>query len=270
VRTERMVAIVTGGGRGIGAAAAERLASDGTEVVLVARTSAETEQVAAGIEEAGGSALALAADVTEEGAADMIIQAAEEHFGRPCQILVNAAGIIGPVTELAELDLASLRHVLEVNLAGALRLSQGVLPAMKQEAWGRIVNVTSGLARRVRPGMGAYSTAKAALSHLSQIMDAEVREHGVRVFALEPGIVRSRMTDQLRSLEPTGIRAGVVQMFQDIERDPGLVEAADSARLIHLVATGQADDLAGTAFSIYDPSIRPRITASPQPDGLGT
>jgi NAD(P)-dependent dehydrogenase (short-subunit alcohol dehydrogenase family) len=258
-----MVAIVTGGGRGIGAAAAQSLASDGIEVVLVARSRAETGQVAAGIEDAGGSVLALAADVSEDGAADKVTQAAEEHFGRPCQILINAAGITGPVTELAELDLASFRRVIEINLIGALRLGQAVLPAMKQKAWGRIVNVTSGLAHRVQPGLGAYSTAKAALSHLSQIMDAETREHGVRVFALEPGVVRSRMNDQLRSLEPTGIRAGVVQMLRDIERGPGLVEAADSARLIQLTATGQADDLAGTPSRSMTPASVP---ASRHPD----
>jgi 3-oxoacyl-[acyl-carrier protein] reductase len=259
VRTEQIVAIVTGGGRGIGAAAARNLASDGIEVVLVARSKAETGQAAADIEDAGGSALALAADVSEDGAADMITRAAEEHFGRPCQILINAAGITGPVAELAELDLASFQRVIEINLTGTLRLAQAVLPAMKQKAWGRIVNITSGLARRIQPGMGAYSTSKAALSQLSQIMDAETRQHGVRVFALEPGVVQTRMYDQMRSLEPTGIRAGVVQMFRDIERSPGFVEMADSARLIHLVATGRADDLAGTAFSIYDPTIRARI-----------
>jgi NAD(P)-dependent dehydrogenase (short-subunit alcohol dehydrogenase family) len=262
VQTERMVAIVTGGGRGIGAAAARSLASDGIEVALVARSDAETRQVAAGIEDAGGSALALAADVSEDEAADTITRAVEEHFGRPCQVLVNAAGITGPVAELAELDLASFRRVIEINLIGALRLAQAALPAMEQKGWGRIVNVTSGLARRVQPGMGAYSATKVALSHLSQIMDAEARQHGVRVFALEPGVVRSRMSDQLRSLEPTGVRAGVVQMFRDIERGPGFVEAADSARLIHLAATGRADDLAGTAFSIYDPDIRARVAAA--------
>jgi NAD(P)-dependent dehydrogenase (short-subunit alcohol dehydrogenase family) len=261
VRTEQMVAIVTGGGRGIGAAAAQSLASDGIEVVLVARSETETSQVAAGIEEAGGGALALAADVSEDGAADMITRTAEEHFGRPCQILVNAAGITGPVAELAELDLASFRRVIDVNLTGGLRLAQAVLPAMKRQAWGRIVNVTSGLAHRVQPGLGAYSTTKAALSQLSLIMDAEARQHGVRVFALEPGVVQTRMNDQMRSLEPAGIRAGVVRMLQDIERGPGLVDEADSARLIHLAATGRADDLAGTPFSIYDPSIRARITS---------
>jgi len=236
MRAEQTVAIVTGGGRGIGAATAQSLASDGIEVVLVARSEAETSEVAAGIEGAGGGALALAADVSEDGAADMITRTAEEHFGRPCQILVNAAGTTGPVAELAELDLASFRRVIDINLTGGLHLAQAVLPA----------------------------TTKAALSQLSQVMDAETRHHGVRVFALEPGVVQTRMNDQMRSLEPTGVGAGVVQMLQDIERGPGLVEEADPARLIHLAATGRADDLAGTPFSIYDPSIRARITSAPR------
>lgn len=259
MQAEQKVAIVTGGGRGIGAAAAQRLAADGIAVAVVARHEAETAQVAAGIEASGGRALALTADVAQEGAAEHITEVVAGHFGQPCQILVNAAGISGPVAELAEVDMASFRQVMEINLLGAWRLARSVLPAMKQSAWGRIVNITSGLARRIQPGLGAYSTAKAALSHLSQIMDAEIRQHGVRVFALEPGVVDSRMTGHLRSLEPTGIRAGIIKMLHDMERDPGLVQEAESARLIHLAATGQADDLAGTAFSIYDPAIRARI-----------
>ena len=254
-----MVAIVTGGGRGIGAAAARDLAAAGISVALVARDQSGITQVAATIEEAGGSALPVPADVSEDGAAGAIIDAAREHFGRPGQILVNAAGITGPVAELGDVSVEAFRQVMDVNLTGALRMAQAMLPAMKQQGWGRIVNITSGLARRVQPGLGAYSTAKAALSHLSQIMDAETRERGVRVFALEPGLVRSSTSDHLLSLEPTGIRAGVVQMLRKMERDPGLVEAAHSARLIRLAATGQADDLAGTAFSIYDPGIRDRL-----------
>lgn len=261
MQTNRTVAIVTGGGRGIGAAAAERLASGGTQVVLVARNGTEVQHVAAGIKSAGGDVLALPADVSESGAANTIVRAAEAHFNQPCQILVNAAGITGPVSELADLCLASFRHVIEVNLIGALHLSQAVLPSMKQSGWGRIVNVTSGLGRRIQSGLGAYSTTKAALTHMSQIMDAEAREHGVRVFALEPGVVRSRMSDHLRSLEPTGFRAGIVQMVEKIERDLGLIEATESARLVYLTATGQADDLADGPFSIYDPNIRARIAS---------
>ncbi len=256
-----MVAIVTGGGRGLGAAAARSLAAAGTSVALVARSQKETARVAADIEAAGGSALPLAADVSQDETAGEIALETEAHFGRPCQILVNAAGITGPVVELSELEVASFRKVIEVNLIGTLRMAQAVLPAMRRQAWGRIVNITSGLARRVQPGLGAYSVGKAALSQLSQVMDAETRGQGVRVFALEPGVVRSRMSERLRELEPTGVRAGVVQMLRDIERDPGLIEAADSARLIHLAATGQADDLAGSPFSIYDPRIRARLAS---------
>jgi NAD(P)-dependent dehydrogenase (short-subunit alcohol dehydrogenase family) len=262
MQVDRLVAIVTGGGRGIGEATARALASDGAAVVVVARTRTEIEQVAAEIQHAGGAALPLAADIGSEGSANKIARTAEEQFGKPCQILVNAAGITGPVAELADVEVASVRRVLEIHLLGALSLSQAVLPGMKRQGWGRIVNVTSGLSRRVQPGLGAYSTAKAALLHLSRIMDAESRQHGVRVFALEPGIVRSQMNQELRSLAPTGVRAGVVQMLRDMERDPGLVEATESARLIRLAATGQADDLAGAAVSIYDSRIRARLAAA--------
>lgn len=258
---EDSVAVVTGGGRGIGEATARELAAVGVAVVLVARTAVEVGRAAAEIRDEGGRAVALSADVALPASATATAAAAREHFGRPADILINAAGVTGPVVELAEVEQEAFRRVLDVNLVGALALSQAVLPPMRRNGWGRIVNVTSGLGRRAQPGLGAYSTSKAALTHLSRIMDAEEQHHGVRVFALEPGVVGSQMNEALRSMEETGVRAGVVQMLRDIERDPamGMVDARESARLIRLAATGQADDLAPDAASIYDPEVRARV-----------
>jgi NAD(P)-dependent dehydrogenase (short-subunit alcohol dehydrogenase family) len=131
---------------------------------------------------------------------------------------------------------------------------------MRERGRGRIVNVISGLARRAQPGVGAYSASKAALLHLSRTVDAENRERGVRVFAIEPGVVRTDMNAFLRSQEPIGVRASVVQMLDGMETDPGFVEPEESAALIRLAATGQADYLAGEAASIYDPAIRARLS----------
>jgi short chain dehydrogenase len=120
------------------------------------------------------------------------------------------------------------RATLDVNLTGAFAMSQAVLPAMKARGSGRIVNVISGLAHRPQPGLGRL-----------------LREQG-----------------RAASPEPSGVRASVIGMLNQLEADPGFVEAEESAQFIRLVATGQADDLAGEACSIYDPSVRSRLSAT--------
>jgi NAD(P)-dependent dehydrogenase (short-subunit alcohol dehydrogenase family) len=132
---------------------------------------------------------------------------------------------------------------------------------MRQRGVGRIVNLSSGLAHRVQPGLGAYSATKAALAHLSNAMDAENRAHGVRIFCIEPGVVRTEMNEVLLSQQPSGVRASVIDMLQRMQADPGYVDVAQSAQLVRLAATGQADDLAGQDCSIYEPAVRSRISA---------
>jgi NAD(P)-dependent dehydrogenase (short-subunit alcohol dehydrogenase family) len=145
---------------------------------------------------------------------------------------------------------------LDVNLTGAFAMAREVLPAMKARGSGRIVNVISGLAHRAQPGLGAYCASKAALLHLTRVIDAEARDAGVRAFAFEPGLVMTQMNRSLLSLEPAGVCASVIAMLNRLQADPGFVDAEEPAQPIRLAATGQADDLAGEACSIYDPGVR--------------
>lgn len=253
------VAIVTGGGRGIGRAAATALAADGVAVAVVARTESEVRRTAEEINASGGRAAAVVGDVTSAGAE--IIGAAERRLGGPCGILVNAAGTAGPVGAAEELDVAGWRATLDVNVTGPFLLARTVLPGMKARGAGRIVNVISGLAHRPQPGLAAYCASKAALLHLTRVIDAETRDAGVRAFAVEPGLVRTEMTRSLLAMDPSGVRGAVIDMLERLDTDPGFVEPEESARLIRLVATGRADDLAGDACSIYDPRIRDRLAA---------
>jgi NAD(P)-dependent dehydrogenase (short-subunit alcohol dehydrogenase family) len=256
----RRVAIVTGGGRGIGRAAATALAADGMAVAVVARTEGQIEKAAAEMRAAGGDSVAVAGDVAEPGGAEEVVEAVRRRLGRQADVLVNAAGIGGPVDELADVDPGEWRRTLEINLTGAFEMCRAVVPAMREQGWGRIVNLISGLAHRVQVGIGAYSVSKAGLLHLSRVVDAEERERGIRVFAIEPGLVDSDMSRELRSARETRAQRAVVEMLGSLEDDPGFVEPEEPAQLIRLVASGGADDLAGEPHSIYDPSVRARVS----------
>ena len=167
------VAIVTGGGRGIGQSAATALAADGLAVAAVARSEAAVERTAAEIQARDGRAAAIVGDVTDVQSVEEIVATAERQLGGP-------------------------------------------------------------------------------------------------TFAVEPGLVRTEMSESLLSLEPSGVRASVVGMLNRLEADPGFVEPEESAQFIRLVATGHADDLAGEASSIYDPGVRSRVRVPPPgPDRRG-
>ncbi len=214
------IAIVTGGGRGIGRAAAATLAADGIAVAVVARTEPEVRRTAAEINADGGRAAAVAGDLRNARGVEEIVAAAERQPGGPCGILVNAAGTTGPVGEVAELDVDSWQATLDVNLTAAFATCRVVLPGLKARGTGRIVNVISGLAHRPQPGLAAYCASKAALLRLTRVIDAETQDTGVRAFAIEPGLVSTDMSQSLLTMEPSGVRASVIDMLNRLKPIP--------------------------------------------------
>lgn len=192
------VAIVTGAGRGIGRAIAKKLASEGASVALAARSSSEVDAVATEIQEAGGKAISIAADVAQQKDCERIVQAARGAFGA-IHILVNNAGIYGPVRPIEEISLAEWDEVQAVNLRGAFLLSALVLPEMYAQKAGVILNVTSVAARAAYPWSGAYTASKAGLIGLTHTLAAEGARKGVRVNAVAPGpVLETKISEQLR------------------------------------------------------------------------
>jgi 3-oxoacyl-[acyl-carrier protein] reductase len=177
-------ALVTGAGRGIGAAVARRLAAAGARVALVARNREELDQVADEIARTGGSARPVAGDLAAEAPA--LASRALDALGR-IDILVNNAAIqaFAPVLQL---DPDTFRESAAVNLTAPFLLAQAVLPGMigRREGW--IVNIASDLAYRIRPGGAAYCTTKRALVALSEVLQLEHRSDGIRVSVILPGI----------------------------------------------------------------------------------
>ena len=185
-------AIVTGAGRGIGAAAALALARQGVRVVVGARTGDEIEGVAEGLRADGGEAWAVRCDVSDPASVQAMHEKAVEHLGA-VDILVNNAGAASSAP-VAEVDLAEWNRLLSVNATGALLAMQRVLPGMIERGWGRVVNVASTAALQGARYIAAYSASKHALLGLTRSAAAEVAATGVTVNAVCPGYTDTLMT----------------------------------------------------------------------------
>jgi NAD(P)-dependent dehydrogenase (short-subunit alcohol dehydrogenase family) len=215
--------LVTGGGRGLGAALGRVLARAGARVVLVSRTAPAVEAVAAEIRADGGVAHALAVDVGSEDAGTTLAAAAAELAG-PVDVLVHNASDLGPVPlrPLAETPPDAFARVLEVNLLGPFRLTQAVVGSMVLRGSGLVVHVTSDAGTEAYPGWGAYGVSKAALDHLARIWAAELEGTGVRLLSVDPGEMQTRMhRDALPDADPATLAdpARVAEAFLDLLRD---------------------------------------------------
>jgi NAD(P)-dependent dehydrogenase (short-subunit alcohol dehydrogenase family) len=174
-------AIVTGGGRGIGAAVARALTARGVLVTVFARTASQVERVVA----ERGAALAVAGDVSREADVRRLVEAHERAFG-PIDLLVNNAGVLA--RGLAEeLSPAAFREVIEVNLTGAFLCARAVIPGMKARRRGRIVNVASISGTIGTESASAYNASKWGLIGLTKCLAEELRPHDVQCVAVSPG-----------------------------------------------------------------------------------
>ncbi|MBV9916292.1 MAG: 3-oxoacyl-ACP reductase FabG [Solirubrobacterales bacterium] len=185
---------MTGASRGIGAAIARGLAEDGWPVGVNYRSDRDgAEAVVASITEAGGQAVALAADVADPAAADELFGALEAEFDCPVLVLVNNAGISRDdlTPSLGDEEWSA---VIETDLTGAFRMTRRALKPMLRARRGRIVNVSSVVGLRANPGQANYAAAKAGLIALSRTAAVEVARRGITVNAVAPGWIDTDMT----------------------------------------------------------------------------
>jgi NAD(P)-dependent dehydrogenase (short-subunit alcohol dehydrogenase family) len=187
------IALVTGGGRGIGRAVALSLATAGADVAVTARSSRELEETAAAIRAMGRRAEAIVCDVTERPQVEAMIVRVKSALGDPL-ILVNNAGIAGSA-KLADTTDEMWDRMMRVNATGAFYCTRAVLPLMVQAKWGRVVNIASVAAKAGGLYIAAYTASKHALLGLTRAVAAEVAARGITVNAVCPGYVDTEMTD---------------------------------------------------------------------------
>ena len=255
---EGRVAVVTGGGRGLGRAAALALAARGARVVAVARSAdqlAETEALASG---AGGSLIGIAADVSDVGAVERLRAQVLASPGQPT-ILVNAAGIFGPIALIRDADADEWVRTVMIDAVAPFLTVRAFLGGMLDAGWGRIVNLTSAASLHP-PGAlnSAYGTAKVALNQLTRHLAAEIAGTGVTANVIHPGDVKTDMWKDIRDrVERMGPEADAYKQWAAWVEETGGDPPEKAVALVLRLTSDEGADINGQFCWVDDPLQAP-------------
>ncbi len=236
-RLDNKIAVVTGGGQGIGAAICQRLAAAGAKVAVFDMDAARAQRVA---HEIGG--LPVAGDITSETDVDTALDEIKDHFG-PVDLLVNIAGITGKAGKLWELDLADWKQVIDVNVLGAVVWCKAVVGSMRERKFGRIVNIASIAGKEGNPTLGPYSASKAAVIAFTKSLAKELVQQGdITVNSIAPAVIHTPILDGLP-------QTTVDYMLSRIPMGrPGKPE--EVAALVHFLVSNEASFTTGQCYDI--------------------
>lgn len=239
------VALVTGASQGIGRAIALRLAAEGAQVALAARTAEKLEAVAAEIAAAGGTAAVFALDAASEDSIKACAKAVVAHFGK-LEILINNAGITRDVLAL-RMKRNDWDEVLTTNLTGAFLMSQACMSPMLKAKWGRMINITSVVGEVGQSGQANYAASKAGLIGLTKSLARELAGRAITVNAIAPGFIETAMTsilDDAQKLAMTSqVPLGRVGVDTDIAGAVAFLASDDAAYI-----TGHTLDVNGGMY----------------------
>lgn len=248
------VAIVTGGGRGIGRAISIALSSAGTSISVMSRSEDQLMETVTAIIKQGGRAVAVPGDVTNQKDVEHMVLETEKQLG-PVDILINNAGSAGAIGPIWEVSTEAWWKDVTVNLKGTFLCTHAILPGMISRRRGCIINVASRFGIRQKPGdkplpfASGYSSGKAGVLIFTDLVASTVRELGINIFAIGPGLVRTTMTQQL--MQSPGGRKWIPQLKTLF--DKGVDNPAEKvAKLSAFLASGKAEELSGCLIGIED------------------
>ena len=253
------IAVVTGGSQGIGREIALTLAREGADVVVVARRRPLLDEVAEQIGGCGRRGFAVSADVATAGGVDAVVAAALDHFGR-VDIVVNNAGKGAPKPML-ELTDDDWRASIELNLMSAVRLALAFIPHMREQGFGRIVNISSRVGREPDPYFAPYSAAKAALINFSKNLANAYSGDGILTNCIVPGLIRSEAIDQAAATSAAATGKTVDEVFAaTLAKRPipagRLGEPTDIAGLVALLVSEHGSWITGSCFTVDGGIVR--------------
>ena len=208
---EGKVIVITGASSGFGKITAEYLAEKGATVALGARSTDKIEAIAKGINEKGGKAIAVTTDVTDKDQVKNLVDSAVKEFGK-VDVLLNNAGLM-PLSPLEYLKIEDWDQCIDVNIKGVLYGIAAVLPHMKEQKSGQIINVSSVAGHTIRPGGAVYSASKYSVRVISEALRQEVKPYNIRTSVISPGAVDTNLPE---SVTASDVAENIKKYYKDV------------------------------------------------------
>jgi len=242
------VVVITGGGQGIGRNLAIEFAKKQAKVVICARNKKDIYSIKKEIGIFGGRCSGFSVDVSDNNRVDKFFNNVLKKY-RKIDVLINCAGIYGPIGSLEKNDMTFWNKTLDINVFGTANCIHSVIPSMKKRKQGRIINFCGGGvgSNKIKPNFSAYVTSKSAIVGLTEVMANELKASGIQVNAISPGAVNTRLLDQVLASKNL---AGEQFFKESIEqKKKGGTPPEKSAKLCLFLATSGANFITGKLLS---------------------